>query len=59
MASRPELVPARFEKRRAQLLASAYSGWRNTLQLFEYGGDMSRAAFDERLAEAKRTHARA
>ena len=59
VASRPELVPARFEKRRAQLLASAYSGWRNTLQLFEYGGDMSRAAFDERLAEAKRTHARA
>jgi hypothetical protein len=59
VASRPELVPGRFEKRRAHLLASAYSGWRNTLEVFGYGGDMSRDAFDERLAEAKRRHSRA
>jgi len=49
----PEVVPSRFEKRSDRLLAAAYSGWRNTLEVFQYEGDMSRRAFDKRLAAAK------
>ena len=51
----PDLVPNRFEMRRERLLAAAYSGWRTVLEVFEYPGDRSRRAFDQRLKSAKMT----